>query len=230
MPIEIRRKDVKTLVNAGRAQLIDVLPAAEYAKEHLPLAINIPLENMNAATTRFLNKEAPVIVYSRNCQCDLSARAACRLEIMGFHEVYRYTPGKTDWLAAGWDTDGTETTETSMRRLIQKNVPTCGLRERMGDVKRRRQPNDELCAVVNDKNIVLGVIQGDAWNANPAARVIDVMDSGPLTIRPHIDAKEARDILRDYEATSVLVTTSDGELLGTIRLAQREKAKDGQAA
>ena len=230
MPIEIRRKDVKTLVNAGRAQLIDVLPEAEYKKEHLPRAMNIPLEKMDNATTQFLNKEAPIIVYSRNCQCDLSARAACRLEIMGFHEVYRYTPGKMDWLAASWETEGAEISQVSIRRLIQKNAPTCGLRERLGEVRRRRQPNDDLCVVVNDKNIVLGVIQGEAWNANPAARVVDVMNSGPVTIRPHIEPKEAREILRDYDAPAVLVTTSDGELLGTVRLAQRGKAQDGEAA
>ena len=230
MPIEIRRKDVKTLVNAGRAQLIDVLPEAEYKKEHLPRAMNIPLEKMDNATTQFLNKEAPIIVYSRNCQCDLSARAAGRLEIMGFHEVYRYTPGKMDWLAASWETEGAEISQVSIRRLIQKNAPTCGLRERLGEVRRRRQPNDDLCVVVNDKNIVLGVIQGEAWNANPAARVVDVMNSGPVTIRPHIEPKEAREILRDYDAPAVLVTTSDGELLGTVRLAQRGKAQDGEAA
>jgi len=230
MSTEIRRKDLKTLVKAGRAQLVDVLPASEYTKEHLPHAINIPLENLNATTTRSLNKEDAIIVYSRNCQCDVSGRAACRLEIMGFHEVYRYAPGKADWLAAGWETEGTEISQTAIRRSIQTNVPTCALRERLGEVKRRRQPQDEICVVVNDRNIVLGVIQGEAWNSNPAARVVDVMHAGPLTIRPHIDLKEAREILRDYDAPTVIVTTSDGELLGAVRLAQRDKTKEDQAA
>jgi rhodanese-related sulfurtransferase len=36
MPIEIRRKDVKTLVAQGRAQLVEVLSAHEYKREHLP--------------------------------------------------------------------------------------------------------------------------------------------------------------------------------------------------
>ena len=229
MAIEIRRKDLKTLVDQGRAQLIDVLSAAEYSKQHLPHAINIPLENLNAETIRSLGKEAAVIVYSANCQCDRSARAASRLELMGFHEVYRYAPGKTDWIAAGWPTEGTEANATGLHQLMHKNVPTCFLRERMGEVKRRRQPNDDICVVVSDRNIVLGVIQGEVWDANPAARVVDVMNSGPLTLRPNLDPREARELLRDYEASTVIVTTSDGELLGTIRIA-KSKPKADEAA
>jgi rhodanese-related sulfurtransferase len=131
MPIEIRRKDLKTLVDTGRAQSIDVLPSSEYKKQHLPHALNISLENLNAKTTQFLAKEDAIIVYSANCQCDRSARAACRLELMGFHEVYRYTPGKADWLAAGWPAEGTEGTTGGLRNLTRKNVPTCFLRERL---------------------------------------------------------------------------------------------------
>ena len=108
MPIEIRRKDVKTLVAQDRVQLVEVLPAAEYKKEHLPRAINIPLETMTSETTKQLRKDVAVIVYCADFECDLSARAAWRLESMGFQEVYRYTPGKADWLAAGWETQGTQ--------------------------------------------------------------------------------------------------------------------------
>src|SRR5678815_3050225 len=94
MPIEIRRKDVKTLVAQGRVQLVEVLPASEYKREHLPQAINIPLESLTSEATKALRKDVAVIVYCADFQCDLSARAAWRLESMGFQEVYRYTPGK----------------------------------------------------------------------------------------------------------------------------------------
>ena len=63
MPVEIRRKDLKTLVAQGRAQLIEVLPASEYKKEHLPQAINIPLGNLTAEATKPLRKDMAVIVY-----------------------------------------------------------------------------------------------------------------------------------------------------------------------
>jgi rhodanese-related sulfurtransferase len=230
MPIEIRRKDVKTLVAQGRVQLIEVLPASEYKKEHLPQAINLPLETLTAENTRTLRKDVAVIVYCADFQCDLSARAAWRLETMGFQEVYRYTPGKADWLAAGWETEGTQAKKARIRHMIHKDVPTCSLRERLEDVKSRRRPNQDLCVVVNDRNIVLGVIQGETWDANPLSRVVDVMQPGPRTIRPDLDPKDAQKILRNYDAPSAIVTTSDGELLGIIRIAQKKTQKAHKAA
>jgi rhodanese-related sulfurtransferase len=230
MPIEIRRKDVKTLVSQGRVQLVEVLPALEYKREHLPQAINIPLETMTAETTKVLRKDVAVIVYCAHFQCDLSARAAWRLESMGFQEVYRYTPGKDDWLAAGLETEGTQAKKVRIRQMIQKDVPTCSLRERFEDVKSRRRLDQDLCVVVNDRNIVLGIIQGETWDANPLARVADVMQPGPRTIRPDLDPKEAQKILRHHDAPSALVTTSDGELLGIIRIAQKKPQKAHKAA
>jgi len=230
MPIEIRRKDVKTLVDQGRVQLVDVLPAPEFKKEHLPHAVNIPLETMTSEATKALRKDVAVIVYSSDFQCDLSARAAWRLESMGFQEVYRYTPGKADWLAAGLDTEGTQAKKIRIRQMIHKEVPTCSLRERLEDVKSRRRPNQDLCVVINDRNIVLGVIRGETWEASPQARVADVMQPGPRTLRPDMEPKDAQKFLRDYDASSAIVTTSDGELLGIIRIAQKKSQKAHKAA
>jgi rhodanese-related sulfurtransferase len=230
MPIEIRRKDVKTLVAQGRVQLVEVLPPAEYKKEHLPEAVNIPLDTLTAEVTKALRKDIAVIVYCADFQCDLSARAAWRLESMGFQEVYRYTPGKADWLAAGWETEGTQAKKPRIRQMIHKDVATCSLRERLEDVKSRRRPNQDLCVVVNDKNIVMGVIQGDTWDANPLARVADIMQPGPRTIRPDLDPKDAQKILKNYESPTAIVTTSDGELLGVIRIAQKKSQKSNRAA
>jgi rhodanese-related sulfurtransferase len=230
MPIDIRRKDVKTLVAQGRAQLVDVRSASEYRKEHLPHAVNVPLETLTAAAAKILRKEQAVIVYSADYQCDLSARAAWRLENMGFQEVYRYTAGKADWLAAGLETEGEKGNKTQVRRMIQKDVPTCSLRERLQDLRSRRRPNQDVFVVVNDRNIVLGVIQGKAWEANHQARVVDVMQPGPPTIRPDMETKEAQKILREYGAASAVVTTSDGELLGIVRIAEKKVRSKSDAA
>jgi rhodanese-related sulfurtransferase len=230
MPIELRRKDVKTLVAQGRAQLLEVLSAHEYKMEHLPQAVNVPLQDLTAASTKFLHKDQAVIVYCSDYQCDLSARAAWRLESMGFQEVYRYTAGKADWLAAGWETEGTEAKKVRIREMIHKDVPTCSLRERLEDVKSRRRPNEDLYVVVNDRNIVLGVLQGEAWDANPLARVGDIMQPGPRTIRPDLEPKDAQKVLRNYDAPNAIVTTSDGELLGIIKIAQKKAQKGHKAA
>ncbi len=230
MPIEIRRKDVKTLVAQGRVQLIDVLPASAYKKEHLPHAINIPLQKMTAENLKPLRKDQAVIVYCYDFQCDMSARAAFRLESLGFQEVYRYTPGKADWLAAGWETEGEQAKKQRLKQMMQKDVFTCSLRERLEDVKSRRRPNQDMCIVLSDKNIVLGVIQGDAWDASPQSRVADIMEPGPRTFRPDLDPKEAQKALRETDLDQLIITTSDGELLGIVRISQRKTQKTGQAA
>ena len=48
---------------AEEAQLVEVLPAEEYEEEHLPGAVNIPLKQLDEATTADLDKRSPVVVY-----------------------------------------------------------------------------------------------------------------------------------------------------------------------
>jgi rhodanese-related sulfurtransferase len=59
-PIEIER--LRELLAEG-SQLVEVLPAEEYAEEHLPSAINIPLKTLDAETAAQLDKTRPVVVY-----------------------------------------------------------------------------------------------------------------------------------------------------------------------
>ena len=62
MPREIDRHGVQRLLADG-AQLVDVLPAEEYAAEHIDGAISIPLKELNRETTARLDPGRPVIVY-----------------------------------------------------------------------------------------------------------------------------------------------------------------------
>ena len=45
------------------AQLVEVLPPDEYAEEHLPGAVSIPLKQLDAATVARLDPGRPVVVY-----------------------------------------------------------------------------------------------------------------------------------------------------------------------
>lgn len=224
MPIEIRRKDVKTLIAQDRAQLLEVLSPEEYNKEHLPKAVNIPLKELTAENTRHLRKDQALIVYCWNYQCDMSARAAWRLESMGFQEVYRYTPGKEDWIAAGFETDGTNASQPRLKQYVKTNVQTCLLRDRMQDIQNRRG-NADICVVLNDRNIVMGIIEGEAWNASPLSRAAEVMNPGPRTFRPNGDPKEILKELKKQERDNAIVTTSDGELIGILRVSQKKAQK-----
>ncbi len=44
-------------------QLVEVLPAEEYAEQHLPRAINIPLKQLDAESTAALDQRRAIVVY-----------------------------------------------------------------------------------------------------------------------------------------------------------------------
>jgi rhodanese-related sulfurtransferase len=67
MPTPIDRDQVQQLLEHG-AQLVEVLPEAEYEYEHLPGAINIPLKTLDRETTRQLDRGRPAIVYCYDYQ------------------------------------------------------------------------------------------------------------------------------------------------------------------
>jgi rhodanese-related sulfurtransferase len=62
MATPIDRRQVQELVGKG-AQLVEVLPAEEYAEDHLPGAVSIPLRNIDEQGVAGLDRARPVIVY-----------------------------------------------------------------------------------------------------------------------------------------------------------------------
>jgi rhodanese-related sulfurtransferase len=63
MPIVIDRDRVRQLVDQEAAQLVEVLPRAEYDAEHLAGAVSLPLKQLSAATAATLDRARPVITY-----------------------------------------------------------------------------------------------------------------------------------------------------------------------
>jgi rhodanese-related sulfurtransferase len=61
MPTAIDRDDVRKLAGEG-AQVVDVLPGAEYAEAHLPGAVSLPLKKLDDRLEQ-LDRSRPVIVY-----------------------------------------------------------------------------------------------------------------------------------------------------------------------
>ncbi len=62
MPTPIDRNMLQRLVAQG-AQLVEVLPRAEFEEEHLPGATSLPLRQLTAETATALSKTVPVITY-----------------------------------------------------------------------------------------------------------------------------------------------------------------------
>jgi rhodanese-related sulfurtransferase len=62
MTARIELAELRRLIG-GQAQLVEVLPPAEYAEAHLPGAINLPLKQLDRDTAAALDRNRPVIVY-----------------------------------------------------------------------------------------------------------------------------------------------------------------------
>ena len=62
MPVDIGLEALDELL-AGGAQLVEVLPPAEYLEEHLPGAVNISLRDVSVEGVSILDPGQPVIVY-----------------------------------------------------------------------------------------------------------------------------------------------------------------------
>jgi hypothetical protein len=62
MPRKIDRDGLRRLVDQG-AQLVEVLPAHEYAEDHLPGALNLPLRRLERQATEVLDRHRAVVVY-----------------------------------------------------------------------------------------------------------------------------------------------------------------------
>src|SRR6266542_3579403 len=106
-------------------------------------------------------------------------RAAWRLESMGFAQVYDYTAGKLDWLAAGLATEGSNALRPRAGDVARHDVPTCGLDERLGEVAGRvRAAGWDACVVVNVERVVLGLLRGKELEANPGLRIEQAMRPG----------------------------------------------------
>ena len=62
MAERIEVAELRRLMDDG-AQVVEVLPQAEYDELHLPGAVNIPLKKLDATTTADLDRRNPVVVY-----------------------------------------------------------------------------------------------------------------------------------------------------------------------
>jgi CBS domain-containing protein len=136
---------------------------------------------------------------------------------MGFTQVYDYTAGKLDWLAAGLATEGSNAMHPRAGDVARRDVPTCGLDERLGEVAQRvRAAGWDACVVVNPERVVLGLFRAKELEADPGLRIEQAMRPGPTTFRPHVSIAEMARFMVDHDLESSPVTTSDGRLVGLL--------------
>ena len=74
---------------------------------------------------------------------------------------------------------------------------------------------------------MLGRVRGEALDGDPEAKVEEMMESGPTTVRTNTTLDSIVERLRSRDVGSILVTTSDGKLVGTLYLSDAERRLGG---
>jgi rhodanese-related sulfurtransferase len=215
--------EVRRLLDEEKAQLVEVLPRAEYEEEHLPGALSLPLKEIGPKLPGVLDPARPVIVYCYDWLCDMSPRAAARLERLGLARVYDYAAGKVDWLAHGLPREGTSAARPYAGDLAQRDVATCRLGDTIGQASARIGPVDRGgCLVLDADGVLHGRLPQVALWADPSAPVESLMEPGPVTHRAN-DPVE-RMLRARPRARQFIVATPRGRLLGVLSRAEAEGA------
>jgi Mg/Co/Ni transporter MgtE len=98
-------------------------------------------------------------------------------------------------------------------------VPRCGLNERIDEVRKLVSPAGwNACVVVNEEEVVFGLLRDDELASGGHQPVEAVMRPGPSTFRPHVPIQQMADYMVDHDLVSSPITTSDGRLVGLLRV------------
>jgi CBS domain-containing protein len=147
----------------------------------------------------------------------MSPRAACRLDGLGFTEVYDYVNGKAEWLAYGLPTEGERAAEPRVGALARSDVVTCGPVETVGEVRERVEASPYgFALVVAEGGVLLGRLRRSALEGDPASTAEAAMEPGPSTVRVDLAVDDLAERLRKRDLKTALVTTPDGKLVGVV--------------
>ncbi|WP_290652887.1 rhodanese-like domain-containing protein [Aquisalimonas sp.] len=87
------------LYNREDALFVDIRSEADFAKGHLPNAVNVPLGNLDQRHKRLnKHKKKPIIVYC--AQGMQAAKAGKQLKENGFEQVHQLKGGYASWQEA----------------------------------------------------------------------------------------------------------------------------------
>jgi Mg/Co/Ni transporter MgtE len=133
--------------------------------------------------------------------------------------VHDYVAGKADWFAAGLPREGERASIARAGDAVRRDVATCRLGDRVGDVARRlRATGARGCFVTTEDGVLLGRLPEQQLDGDPDATAETVMTPGPLTIRPDRALDAVRERFRERGVEEVTVTTPDGVLVGVLEI------------
>src|SRR5215472_13270236 len=145
----------------------------------------------------------------------MSPRAAWRLEAAGFGPVYDYVASKADWLAADLPFDGSaQLAGMFTRRGVATVAEGTPVAEALGLLEAQ---GFGPVLVVNEPGVVMGAAYRDKLAAaSGEAAVGTMMRFGVSTVRPSEDAAALAHRMGQRQVTRVVVTRSDGTLVGLL--------------
>jgi rhodanese-related sulfurtransferase len=94
------------LNNGEKVMVIDARKAFGFEAEHIPGAINISHREMNAESTRHLDREILYVTYCDGIGCNASTQGALNMTKLGF-KVKELIGGIEWWKFDGYATEGT---------------------------------------------------------------------------------------------------------------------------
>jgi len=214
MVTRIGTVEARRILDDG-AQVLEVLPEPDHRAEHLPGARSLPLPQLTREAAADLDRARPTLVYCYDTQCDLSGRAAARLQHLGFTEVYDYTGSKAAWLAMGWPYEGTKAPGLRAGALAEAAV-TCAPSTPVAKVPDAGPGGVVL--VVDDEGTLLGAIDPTSLPPDGATDLdaFDVAHPAPSSVRPSVTADELARSMDEAGETYVAVSTLEGFLLGVV--------------
>lgn len=112
----ISRNRLKAMMDSDASfHLIETLDRKTFEEFHLPGARNAPLDENFESTIKSIapNQDDTIVVYCKDTNCGASAKAAERLESMGYTDVLDYEAGKDDWKQAGLPVEDSATVARS---------------------------------------------------------------------------------------------------------------------
>jgi len=95
----VGRDELVTRAQQGKVVILDVRPAEEFAAGHIPGALSVPLDQLDA-TLAGLSKRTEVVAYCRGPYCVLAPQAVERLRAKGY-KARRLSEGLPEWRLAG---------------------------------------------------------------------------------------------------------------------------------
>jgi rhodanese-related sulfurtransferase len=100
----VESEDLLERLRGGSVVILDVRPEEEYRAGHIPGALSVPVEALEAAL-KTIPRDREVVAYCRGPYCVFSDEAVAFLRARGYR-ARRLRQGLPDWRAAGMPVEG----------------------------------------------------------------------------------------------------------------------------